>query len=532
MCGIFAYLGNMIDHKSIETEFMKTMRRGPDNNVLKIIHPNLTFGFHRLAINDFSFKGNQPFFHPKKPIVVICNGEIYNYQKLMEENNFTPYSNSDCEIILYLYEKYGFNEMLKKLDSEAFALCLYDGEKEKLYLARDRFGVRPLFISQTQNKELITASEAKSIVNLVSKEDNISQFKPGSWKSFDINTYKLIENIQYYTPLYINNIYNNENHICTNIRSLLEKSVKKRLMSERPIGCLLSGGLDSSLISAIVANEFKKSGKGTLNTFSIGLKDSTDLKYAKIVADHIGSNHHTIELQEKDFLESIKEVIYHIESYDTTTVRASVGNYLVGKYIKENTDITVVFNGDGSDEQSGYLYLANAPNADEFKKECERLLSEIHYFDVLRSDRALSSNWSLETRAPFLDTDFVNYYMSIDPKLKMYNSERIEKYLLRKAFDDGHLLPTEVLWRKKEAFSDGCSSRERSWHHIIREYVENVEEHDKFIINKPQMKETYYYRQLFEEFYPHRANLIPHYWLPKWNGTQIDPSARELNGYH
>jgi asparagine synthase (glutamine-hydrolysing) len=539
MCGIFAYLGNTLEPDIIERMCMKTKKRGPDNNILKTIHKNLTFGFHRLAIMDTSFKGNQPLFHPKKPYAIICNGEIYNHKKLIEENGFETYSNSDCEVVLYLYEKYGIDETLRMLDSEAFAFCIYDGEKEELIVARDRFGVRPLFIGTRKNKEVIIASEAKSIVNLIIDSEALEQFKPGTWISYDINTYSEKEKNQYYKPKYAVRMVSDEKIICSNIRDLLTKSVKKRLMSERPIGCLLSGGLDSSLISAIVAREFKLNGKGTLNTFSIGLKGSTDLKYARLVADHIGSNHHTIELTEQDFLDAIPEVIYHVESYDTTTIRASVGNYLVGKYIKENTDITVVFNGDGSDEQSGYLYMANAPDVNAFKEECERLLSEIHYFDVLRSDRALSSNWSLETRAPFLDTDFVNYYMSIYTELKMYpTSERIEKYLLRKAFDDDNLLPSIVLWRRKEAFSDGCSSNERSWHHIIQEHIDKVlsdEEFDRlksiYKYNEPQMKETYYYRTIFESFYPNRGNLIPHYWLPKWNGKQKDPSARELEHY-
>ena len=520
MCGIFAYLGNTIDANTLTKECMKTKNRGPDDNVLKTIHPNLTFGFHRLAIMDTSYKGNQPLYHPTRPYTLICNGEIYNHKELLDKNNFTTYSNSDCEVILYLYEKYGIDETLKMIDSEAFAFCIYDGERRELIIARDRFGVRPLFIGTRLNGELLIASEVKSINNLFLDTDTISQFQPGTWMSYDINTYRLKNYCKYYNPRYMYNKESEEKNICENIRNKLTEAVRKRLMSERPIGCLLSGGLDSSLISAIVAREFKKRGKGTLNTFSIGLKDSPDLKYAQQVADYIGSKHHTIELREQDFLNAIPDVIYNIESYDTTTVRASVGNYLVGKYIRENTDITVVFNGDGSDEQSGYLYLSKAPSMFEFKEECERLLSEIHYYDVLRSDRCLSSNWSLETRAPFLDTEFVDYYMSIYPELKMYakGTNKIEKYLLRKSFDNENLLPSNVLWRKKEAFSDGCSSNERSWHTIIQEHIDSIVSDEEFErlshtynINEPQMKETYYYRKIFESFYPNRGSLIPDY---------------------
>lgn len=537
MCGIFAYLGNTIEAKKLEEAFLKSFKRGPDNNILKAIHNNLTFGFHRLSIMDTSYKGNQPLFHPNKPYAIICNGEIYNHKQLVEENHFITYSESDCEVLLYLYEKYGIQGMLNKIDSESFAICIYDGEKNQLIVARDRFGVRPLFVSKTNENEFLFCSEAKSIVPLINQQNILEQFNPGCWKTYSLIDNQESEYFQYYSYVFPQIETENIQEICLNIKEKLTNSVIKRLMSERPIGCLLSGGLDSSLISALVAREFKTQNKGQLNTFSIGLKGSTDLFYAQKVADHIGSIHHTIELTEQDFLNAIPEVIYNIESYDTTTVRASTGNYLVGKYIKENTNITVVFNGDGSDEQSGYIYLANAPSPADFKEECIRLLKEIHFYDALRSDRTLSSNFSLETRTPFLDTAFVNYYMSIKTELKMYDN-KIEKYLLRLAFDDDNLLPKEVLWRRKEAFSDGCSSNERSWHKIIQEFVdkqitdnEYFTEKDKYKSNTPELKETYYYRTIFESYYPGRGNIIPHLWLPKWCGNQKDPSARELNNY-
>lgn len=555
MCGIFCYLGVTIDSLKLQNEYMKTYGRGPDSNVMKQITNNLVFGFHRLSIMDTSFKGDQPLYHPTKPYVLICNGEIYNYQELKEKYNIQTYSNSDCEVILYLYDKFGIEKTLQLLDSEAYAFCLYDGLLGKLIVSRDRFGVRPLFISKLHNGEYMFCSEMKSLQEFINTEDEIEQFQPGSYRMFNLkNNYSFWSNmslipssiietskdsgyIYYYKKQYrISNKYN-EDLILENIRNIFTQAVKKRLMSDRPIGCLLSGGLDSSLVSSIVAREFKNTGKGQLETFAIGIKGATDLVYAKQVAEFIGSKHHSIELEEKDFLDAIPNVIKAIESYDTTTVRASTGNYLIGKYIKENTDITVVFNGDGSDEQSGYIYLSKAPDKESFHNECVKLLSEIHFFDVLRSDRSLSTDWSLETRSPFLDTDFVNYYMSIPTELKMYH-DRIEKYLLRKAFDTENLLPTEVLWRRKEAFSDGCSSNQRSWHKIIQEHVDSqitdkeyLENKDKYTHNTPELKESYYYRKLFEEYYPNMDKLIPHFWLPKWNGNQIDPSARELNVY-
>ena len=260
MCGIFAYLGDKINIKKIESAFMKTFKRGPDNNILKPICNKLIFGFHRLSINDTSFKGNQPLYHPNKPISVICNGEIYNHKEIIEIYNIKTYSNSDCEIILYLYENYGIEETLYILDSESFAFIIYDGLNNTITVARDRFGVRPLFVSKTSNNEYIFASEAKSIVDLVNENDIIEQFKPGSFKVYNIFGDTVTDNINYYNFDYP--FFNEDTPaILQNIRNKLTNAVKKRLMSDRPIGCLLSGGLDSSLISALVAREFKNSGK-------------------------------------------------------------------------------------------------------------------------------------------------------------------------------------------------------------------------------------------------------------------------------
>ena len=323
--------------------------------------------------------------------------------------------------------------------------------------------------------------------------------------------------------------------ICSNVNRLLTEAVDKRLMSDRPIGCLLSGGLDSSLIAALVARNYQP---GTLETFSIGIKGSTDLYYAKMVADHIQTKHHHIELTEQDFLDAIEEVIYNIESYDTTSVRASVGNYLVSKYIKENTECIVIYNGDGSDEVCGsYLYLKNAPNDQEFHDECTKLLKEIHCFDVLRSDRCVSEN-GLEPRTPFLDKSFVNYYMSINPSLRT-SKDRMEKFILRESFNGTGLLPDEVLWRQKEAFSDGVSGKEKSWYEIIQEMVDQKISDEEFkqfqethLHNTPQLKESMYYRQIFEKYYGDKhSNIIPHFWMPKWNGNIVDPSARVLSVY-
>jgi len=265
----------------------------------------------------------------------------------------------------------------------------------------------------------------------------------------------------------------------------------------------------------------------------------TDTKYADMVAKHIKSNHHNIELSKEDFLGAIEDTIYAIESYDITTVRASVGQYLVSKYISENTDIKVVMSGDGSDELcSGYIYNYNAPSEEELHNEASLRLKEIHLYDGLRADRATSYH-GLELRVPFLDQNFINMYMKINPKLRIPNNERMEKYLLRKAFEDENILPNEVLWRKKEAFSDGISSEAESWHTIIKEYINNKitdEEYELKRVNykhcPPTSKEAYYYRKIFcKHFGNKNCNVIPEFWLPKWSGDIKEPSARVLDVY-
>jgi len=288
--------------------------------------------------------------------------------------------------------------------------------------------------------------------------------------------------------------------------------------TDRELCCLLSGGLDSSLVTSLVNKYYKlKNPNKKLHTWSIGMKGSEDLQYAKKVADFLKTEHHHIELDKEEFLNAIPEVIYAIESYDTTTVRASVGNWLVSKYIKENSDAKVVFNGDGSDEVcGGYLYFHYAPNCLDFDKECKRLLEDIHYFDVLRSDRSISSH-GLEARTPFLDKNFVQTYLSIPADIRDHNVQGVcEKYLLRKAFDNKDLLPKEVLWRTKEAFSDGVSSDKESWFETIQ---------------KRHANEKVYYKQIFSKYYENQDKVIPYYWMPKFvNAT--DASARTLDVYN
>jgi asparagine synthase (glutamine-hydrolysing) len=344
------------------------------------------------------------------------------------------------------------------------------------------------------------------------------------------------------------------------VSSYLISAVNKRcLTTERPIACLLSGGLDSSLIAALVNNFYNYNHlPNKLETYSIGLEGSEDLKYARIVADYLETNHTEIIVTEKEMFEAIPDVIKAIESYDTTSVRASIGNYLLGKYIAANSQAKVIFNGDGSDELlGGYLYMNNCPDDIEFDKETRRLLKDIHLFDVLRSDKSISSH-GLEPRTPFLDRSFVNTVLSIPAYFRNHKNiqtindtyniydknklpyEGIEKFLLRFSFSDGkfadyndrQILPSEILWRKKEAFSDGVSNRGRSLYQILQEYIAiymNVEEQTD--IYKPSIEtEKKYYKKLFDKFYPLCDHIVPYFWMPKYTDA-TDPSARTLSIY-
>ena len=528
MCGILYYQGYQdVSENDFNEAINKLNLRGPDNNNTTQISENKKMGFTRLSINDISSNGDQPLIKNDN-YYLICNGEIYNHKELQQENEFQTKSNSDCEIIIHMYEKYGIEKTIKNLDG-VFAFVLYDKSKNKTFIGRDPYGVRPLFLGKTPNNELLICSEVKPISNLCSQ---IKKFPIGSFGELEDNSCDIT--FQRYHNYHF--IFNNDTEkvIKEKIRQLFTQAVDKRLMSDRPIGCLLSGGLDSSLVSALVSRNYEPY---TLNTFSIGMKGSTDLYYANLAAEHIKSKHDNIELTNDDFLNAIEETIYMIESYDITTVRASVGNYLVGKYIKENTDCKVIYNGDGSEEIMGsYLWLSNIDNEEDFYKENYKLLTEIYYFDVLRSDRSISDN-GLEPRVPFLDKTLVDYVMRIPPKYKMFGGDVMEKNVIREAFDDMNILPKEVLWRKKEAFSDGVSSVEKSWFEIIQDDLDVKISDEEFNTKKnlykhnpPISKEALYYREIFEKYYPNKSNIIPHFWMPnkKWCNVN-DPSARVIN---
>ena len=565
MCGIFACFGN-VQCPDIEACVAKLKARGPEKTAF-VKKPCGTFGFTRLAINGLNPAGMQPF--TKNGITWICNGEIYNAKALAEEYKIPMPSGSDCEVLGPLYEVHRDSPetFFRALDG-VFAIILYDEARDLLLWGRDPYGVRPLFAAWPSTKDvnlagvkdfcaltiklnmyghstnsIVLASERKAIP---SSHSNTMQFSPGHWASVRASDASNFFMAAYHqTPWLKNPSYSPANpkgstDAAHAVRFALEEAVKKRLLTERPCAALLSGGIDSSLIAALVQKNLKALGLPPLKTFSIGMPGSTDLRYASLVAKHIGSDHTEIVLTADDFFAAIPQVVHDIESYDITTVRASVGNWLVSKAIREQTDCKVVFNGDGSDEVFGsYLYFYKAPSEQAFEAEVDRLLKEIHYFDVLRSDRTISLH-GLEPRTPFLDKQFVAVARSVATVWRRpVKGVQVEKWILRKAFEGTGLLPNEVLWRQKEAFSDGVSSQEKSWFEEIQERVEPCLPCDwkmkALEINylMPITAEAFFYRTLYESFYGTESieTVIPEFWMPRWSPGVTDPSARKLAHY-
>lgn len=531
MCGLIFLqtITNSIDDVISGTKGLSS--RGPDQEKKCRINDNNFCAFYRLAIMDVdSIDAMQPMVRSNDWL--LCNGEIFNWVELQKRYNLPMKTKCDCEVILHLFQLFlkqepnlenAVHRLCDELDGE-FAFVIYSELSNRIIAARDPVGVRPLFLGRLADGGYAFSSEMKGIHDVC---HILQQFHPGHYMihSNEKHIYK-----SYFSLESIPIINEPEDFHLQKINQALRSAVEKRIMSDRNICCLLSGGLDSSLIAALVAQHFKPF---ELKTFSIGFKNSPDLKYAKVVAEYIKSDHTTIEVSENDFLEAIEHVICEIESYDTTTVRASVGNYLVCKYIREHSDCKVVFNGDYSDEVAGgYKYFKLCSSESQFHAECIRLLGDIHYFDSLRSDRCISSN-GLEGRVPFADENFMTTYLSIPTKMRM-SDDKIEKYMLRKAFANDKILPDDVLWRSKEAFSDGVSSQDNSWHNILKSYIETVSDdndlenmkHDS--INPPKLKETAYYKKCFQRKYKFQK-IIPYFWLPKFCANEvIDPSAREI----
>ena len=615
MCGIWAWiLANTNQKLPSKEEILEKgvkgiTNRGPEGHRILEEVGGAAFAFTRLAINGLNEAGMQPFQRfqelrndsgatnetlwglsrgesstqsQREGITWMCNGEIYNAHNL----NIPMPSGSDCEVLGSLWARCERDAVsfCRALDG-VFAFVLYDSQSDLYVIGRDPYGVRPLYYMQkkdvsyllgdmdcpvTIDQGILFASERKALEPFANEHSVIEEFPPGQvWtiqgKQNDFFSRRIAKQA-YHTVPWIRSA--DASNWKTELRNALVAAVQKRVeLSERPIAALLSGGLDSSLIAALVQQELKREGKPSLKTFSIGMPGSTDLKYAKMVADHIGSDHTEIITTADEMFSYIPEVIRDIESYDITTVRASVGNWLVSKKIRETTDCKVVFNGDGSDEVlGGYLYFYRAPSDEAFERESERLLTEISKYDVLRSDRSISSH-GLEPRTPFLDKQFVQVARSLPTDLRRPSSVLCEKWCLRTAFtrgcdsirpkdgveekscsgcvelktlafEESGLLPYEVLWRKKEAFSDGVSSQEKSWYQEVQERIESQrlvpfdwEQKAKELMEPiPKTKEAFYYRTLYESIYKHTATYWP-FWMPRWSGETTDPSARTLSLY-
>ena len=540
MCGIWLLLTKRsLAAAEIRARLAPLEARGPEGTAHVDLSGNGYIGFTRLAINGLTTLGMQPM--QSGPVLSVTNGEIYNWRAIEQKYALDCTTGSDCEVVGKLYDDHfskkpytALGELFSEIDG-VFATAIVDTERDITIIARDPYGVRPLYIA-AGDESLEIASEMKGLG--IQEGIVVSPFKPGTYKVYQTSTRALLYYATYHQRVSTPGTMTAQKAQAS-VRAALEAAVDKRMMTQRPVAALLSGGLDSSLIASLVAKRLKEAGAPPLKTFSIGMRGSTDLKYAKIVADWIGSDHTEVVLSADDFFASIEDVIRVTETYDTTTIRASAGNWLVGKAVAQ-TDAKVVFNGDGSDELWGsYKYFFLAPSDAEYTQEVHRLLDDIHYFDVLRSDRCISS-WGLEPRTPFLDKGFVDAVLSVPVALRRpVKDYQIEKWLLRKAFDDGVTLPDEVLWRRKESFSDGISGPERAWYEEIQEraagkvpddWLERVADKAaaKATAEAPRTPEMYYYRNTFEKIYG-GIQPIPYFWMPKWTTTD-DPSARTIAG--
>ncbi len=513
MCGIVCAFDLKQKSEDLRPQILemskKIRHRGPDWSGI-FDNDKAIMAHERLAIVDPA-SGKQPLFSPDQQLVLAANGEIYNHRALRKqfESTYDFQTQSDCEIILALYKEKGV-DFVDDLNG-IFGFAIYDVEEDAYFIARDHMGIIPLYIGWDQNGTFYVASELKALEAVCTK---IELFPPGhylhskdgefvQWYKRDWKEYEAVKD--------------NETSI-QEIKEALEAAVHRQLMSDVPYGVLLSGGLDSSVTSAIAKKYAQKrveSGDTAdawwpqLHSFSVGLEGSPDLAAAQKVADHIGTVHHEIKFTIQEGLDAIKDVIYNLETYDTTTIRASTPMYLMARVIK-SMGIKMVLSGEGADELfGGYLYFHKAPNAKEFHQETVRKLDKLHMYDCLRANKSLAA-WGIEGRVPFLDKEFMDVAMRINPQDKMINGERMEKWVVRKAFED--MLPESVAWRQKEQFSDGVGY---SWIDTLKEIVEKEvsdeqmkNAHFRFPVQTPLNKEEFYYRTIFESHFPSEAAAL------------------------
>jgi asparagine synthase (glutamine-hydrolysing) len=560
MCGIFFYYEqtpsglsrkDMDKRKNILLDelliaFMQTAHRGPDSSVFKYMGEDCYLGFHRLAINDLLETGNQPF--EDNNVSVICNGEIYNHEMLRSKHNMNNKitSKSDCAVILPLYQQFGIEYLGTHLDGD-FAMVILDKNRQEVHLLRDPMGVKPLFYYLTENA-FCCASEMKSMfLDETGGHIRHDILMPGSYLTFSLDNHT-VKIGNYWKPKFYLGLkdisYKNSNDYYNYLASRLETiatikekltlSVQKRLMCEKPFGLFLSGGLDSSLIAGIVKKLLGPEKMREVQTFSIGLEGSPDLEKAQIVADFLGSKHVPVYFTVEEGIQHIHTVIRQLETYDITTIRASIPQYILSKYIEKNTDVRVILSGEGSDELfAGYMYSHNAPSNSDLQLDSERLVKELYMFDVLRTDRTTAGN-GLEVRVPFLDRGFIKYVATIPAQYKNPKENAIEKWLLRDAFFDKTepYIPEEILNRPKDAFSDACGY---DWIPSLKAFCEAQvpdeifsQRFTKYPHLTPTSKESYYYREIFESYYPRQSHILKHFWLPKWTENQGEPSAKIL----
>ena len=569
MCGIWAYIQSNkggINVPQCFNDFYQLKHRGPTNSYFET-YENVCIGFHRLAIMDDTFQSNQPFIFEDehKTIIFICNGEIYNFKKLIEYYELDPTIKNDCFVIPAIYmqlcqrkQEHEFINVIKNTVEGEFAFVLFEFDHaktlQKIIVCRDEVGIRPLYYSPDVTADsLLFTSEIKGGA---SYPGTLAEFPPGHMLTYHMDGKKVTVDSVDYSSIYnirpplcvfderLETLWGEyqptDNEYLEDIRAAITESVNRRLVADKPIAFLLSGGVDSSLVAALASRSLGTS----IRTFCCGMEEGTDLKYARDVATKIGSYHTEVIFTPEQGLAVIPDVIRTIESWDTTTVRASVGQYLVSQYISTHTDCKVVLVGEGPDEVcSSYLFNWYAPNGEALDKTAKEYVKKIHYFDVKRADRCIS-RWGLEGRVPLLDPEFIRSYWSLPYEERMPAYRGMEKWWLRKPFEGMDLLPEHVLARRKEAFSDGVSGH-TSWFQIIQNFVADKVTDEEMAAAAvtypyctPTTKEAYYYRKLFCEFFgERRQEVIPHYWQPKWdaNGKEVfgyvDPSARTLAVY-
>ena len=513
MCGIVCAFDLKQNAESLRPQVLemakKIRHRGPDWS--GIYSDEKTIMAHeRLAIVDPA-SGKQPLFSEDKKLILAANGEIYNHRELRKqfEGKYNFQTHSDCEVILALYKEKGYS-FIDDMNG-IFGFAIYDVEKDEYFIARDHMGIIPLYIGWDEHGTFYVASELKALEGFCT---TIELFPPGHYMSSTNGEF-----VKWYQRTWrdYDAVKDNETSI-SKIKDALEAAVHRQLMSDVPYGVLLSGGLDSSVTSAIAkkyaqkrieSNDTTEAWWPQLHSFSVGLDGSPDLAAAKKVADHIGTVHHEIKFTIQEGLDAIRDVIYNLETYDITTIRASTPMYLMARVIK-SMGIKMVLSGEGADELfGGYLYFHKAPNAREFHEETVRKLDKLHMYDCLRANKSLAA-WGIEGRVPFLDKEFMDVAMSINPQDKMINGERIEKWLIRKAFED--MIPESVAWRQKEQFSDGVGY---NWIDTLKDIVANAVTDEqlanakyKFPIQTPTSKEEFFYRSIFAEHFPSDAAAL------------------------